>query len=143
MQDRTTLRQERERRLVSFARKHLGKPYKYGARPWQAPRFFDCSSFVQYCFRRIGIDLPRVSIEQARRGKRVRRVQDVRGGDLIFARGTMGRYNPRFPSGVGHVAICVGGGRVIHAAHPQGVMEEPISRMLRTRKPLTVIRRLF
>ncbi|MBI4134430.1 MAG: C40 family peptidase [Candidatus Terrybacteria bacterium] len=143
MQNRIAHRQERERRLVSFARKHLGKPYKYGARPWQAPRFFDCSSFVQYCFRRIGIDLPRVSIDQARLGERVDERALRKVGDLVFFRGTMGRYNPKFPKGVGHVAIYTGKGKVIHAAPPGGVVEEPLARARASRKPITAIRRFF
>lgn len=33
--------------LVKYAKKHLGKPYQFGAKPYQAPKKFDCSSFVQ------------------------------------------------------------------------------------------------
>ncbi len=57
------------RRILHFALRHLGKPYRYGARPSEAPRVFDCSSFVQYLYQRIGVKLPRTSIEQARCGK--------------------------------------------------------------------------
>lgn len=143
MQKRIAHRQERERRLVSFARKHLGKPYKYGARPWQAPRFFDCSSFVQYLYHRIGIELPRVSIDQARRGRRVpRRRSALRVGDCIFISGAQGRYNQRFPQGIGHVVLYVGDGKVIHAegVRYRRVVEQPVKTIL-GRKDVVVIRR--
>jgi len=137
--------------MYKYARKHLGKPYKYGAKPSEAPRAFDCSSFVQYLYRRIGINLPRVSIDQAAMGRVIRhREEDLAVGDLIFIKGSWGRYNPDFPQGIGHVAMYVGGGMVINAKYqknPDGsdggsVIEESVDTFL-NRPDLTVIKRIL
>ena len=104
-----------QERLVHFAKKHLGRPYKYGAKVWEAPRIFDCSTFVQYLFKRVGIDLPRTALQQAHYGKKVS-LKQLEPGDLIFVRRQWGHYNPEFPQGIGHVAMYVGDGRVIHAS---------------------------
>lgn len=109
--------EEQRRRLLLFARKHRGKPYRYGARPSDAPKWFDCSSFTQYLFRRIGVVLPRRSYEQALRGATVGEPTEatLHVGDLLFFRGSEGRYGPHFPEGVGHVAMYFGGGKIVHA----------------------------
>ena len=60
-----------QQRLIHFAKKNLGKPYKYGAKLYEAPRIFDCSSFTQYLFKRTGVNLPRTALDQAHLGKRI------------------------------------------------------------------------
>ena len=139
--DNKLLRKQKEEKLLFFARKHLGKPYKYGARPWQAPLIFDCYSFVQYLYKRVGVILPRVSIEQARHGKKTAK-NKLQSGDLIFIKGGMGRYNKYFPEGIGHVAMYVGNGKVIHAEGVKygKVTEEPLDAFLK-RSKITVIKR--
>lgn len=50
-------------RIVEFAKTQIGKPYVYGA---TGSSSFDCSSFVQYVFKKtLGIIIPRVSAEQS------------------------------------------------------------------------------
>ena len=56
---------QQKKKLVSIAETVLGKPYHYGAKPEEAPETFDCSSFTQYLFKQIGIELPRSTILQA------------------------------------------------------------------------------
>lgn len=110
--------------LVEEAVKNLGRPYFYGARPEEAPRRFDCSSFVQYLYKKVGIDLPRNSIDQAASGRCVRDAKKLKVGDLLFFTSKVGRYNRKFPMGVGHVAIYIGSNRGIHAKYkklPGGV----------------------
>ena len=140
-----------QKRLVHFARKHLGKPYKYGARPWEAPRVFDCSSFVQYLYKRIGIDLPRTALEQAHFGRKVDiKKEKLQPGDLIFLKGKWGHYDPQFPQGVGHVAIYVGDGKIIHARWKGNkdslsagkVQEDKVKRIL-NRKDLVIVKRIL
>jgi len=109
--------QEKQKILVKEALKNLGKPYFYGARPDEAPKRFDCSSFVQYLYHLIGIDLPRNSIDQAACGRKIRNVKKLEIGDLLFFTSKVGRYNRKFPMGVGHVAIYIGGGRGVHAKY--------------------------
>lgn len=137
------------RRLAATARQHLGRPYVYGAWTQEAPLRFDCSSFIQFCFKSVGIDLPRLSIDQARLGRRVRKDGRPRPGDLIFLRGREGRYNRSFPEGIGHVILVTGPDEVIHArSRKRGGREtgtvtlEPLDKILR-RKDITVIKRLI
>lgn len=105
---------EKVRILISMAYKCLGAPYKYGAELKEAPNAFDCSSFTQYLYSLVGIELYRRAIDQACEGIVVKR-DDLQPGDLIFIKGDWGRYNPRFPQGVGHVLMYVGDNKVIHA----------------------------
>ncbi len=133
--------------LVKYAYKHLGKPYKYGAKPSEAPRFFDCSSFTQYLYKRIGTTLPRRSIDQAALGQRIEAKESaLQVGDLIFIRGKQGRYNEQFRTGIGHVAVYVGDGTVIHAkwnaTDGGSVIEEPVQKLL-DRKDLVAIKRIL
>ncbi len=136
------------RRLAAEASAQLGKPYVYGARWQDAPKKFDCSSFAQYLYKKIGIRLPRVSIDQAAGGRRVRATAAaLKVGDLIFIRGRNGRYNRRFPKGIGHVIVVTGPDEVIHARYRRErgrdggcVVRQKLSPVLR-RKDITVIKR--
>jgi peptidoglycan endopeptidase LytE len=136
--------------LVKIAQSLIGKPYKYGAKPEEAPNFFDCSSFTQYVFKQIGIELPRSTIEQASCGIEVS-LDQIEVGDLIFVHGKYGHYNPSFPQGIGHVGIYIGNQEVIHAASER-VKEQPIIEkgkviksflkdFIETRAPLVTIKR--
>lgn len=141
-------KQKLQKRLVHFARKHLGKPYKYGAKLWETPRFFDCSTFIQYLYKRIKINLPRTALQQAHFGKRIEpKKQKLEIGDLLFFKGKWGHYNPEFPGGIGHVAIYVGEGQVIEAKWNESkkagkVREMPLEKVLK-RKDLAVIKRII
>ena len=139
-----------QKRLVHFAKKHLGKPYKYGAKPWEAPNIFDCSSFVQYLYKRVNINLPRTALEQAYLGKEVNPKGGLQIGDLIFIKGGWGHYDPQFPEGIGHVAIYIGDGKIVHAKYEKSkngrdngkVREDSVETMLR-RKDLVIIKRIL
>jgi len=137
-----------QKRLVYFAKKNLGKPYKYGARSWEAPRSFDCSSFVQYLFKRIRVDLPRTALEQAHLGKKVDlKKEKLEIGDLIFLKGSLGRYNRKFPQGIGHVAVYIGESKIIHAKWDEKkksgkVRLDPLLKFLK-RKDLVIIKRII
>jgi cell wall-associated NlpC family hydrolase len=63
------------------------------------------------------VDLPRNSIDQAACGRRVRSTKKLEAGDLLFFTSKVGRYNRKFPMGVGHVAIYVGNDRGVHAKY--------------------------
>lgn len=92
--------------IASYALQFVGNPYVYGGS--SLTNGTDCSGFSQSVFRKFGISLPRTSREQSGVGKKIS-VSSARAGDLIFyARN--GRIN--------HVAICIGGGRVVHASNP-------------------------
>ena len=92
--------------IASYALQFVGNPYVYGGT--SLTNGTDCSGFSQAIFRKFGISLPRTSGEQAGVGKKIS-VSSARAGDLIFY-AKNGRIN--------HVAICIGGGRVVHASNP-------------------------
>jgi len=146
--------EELKEKLLEIAKGLLGKPYKYGARPEEAPNYFDCSLFVQYVFGQIGIKIPRSTIEQAEfAGKKVEELSQIKEGDLIFIRGESGHYNKTFPEGIGHVALYLGDGKVIHATSKR-ISHEPIieigevridklDELIARSGPLVIIKRLL
>ena len=82
----------------------LGTPYRWGGT--SPERGFDCSGLVGYVYRTaLGIELPRVSRDQARAGSLVDRAA-MAAGDLVFF-GRRGR--------VDHVGIYIGEGKFVHA----------------------------
>lgn len=111
--------------VLQFALGQLGKPYLWGA---VGPQSYDCSGLVQTAFRAAGVNMPRVSRQQATVGKKVART-DVRAGDLIFY------YEP-----VHHVAIAIDGNRAVHA--PSFGQDVKISNIDNI-GPITVIRRVI
>ncbi|MEC3993577.1 NlpC/P60 family protein [Actinacidiphila sp. DG2A-62] len=88
---------------VAAARRAIGAPYVWGA---TGPNAFDCSGLMQYAYRRAGVSLPRTSQEQMNAGVRVP-LSQARPGDLVIYR-----------ADASHVAMYIGGGRVIHAPYP-------------------------
>lgn len=103
--------------IITRARKALGTPYVWGGT--QLGAGFDCSGFVQWAFKGVK-DLPRISADQARAGKRIS-LKNARPGDLIAW------DNSSRNGGADHIAIYLGGGRVIHAPRPGKSVE--ISKM--------------
>ncbi|MFG2816549.1 NlpC/P60 family protein [Streptomyces sp. NPDC048410] len=100
---------------VAYAYRKLGSPYVWGA---TGPNAFDCSGLIQAAYRSAGISLPRTTYAQINAGRRVSRSQ-LRPGDLVF-----------FYSGISHVGMYVGNGRMIHAPNPSApVRVAPIDQM--------------
>ncbi|AEM87970.1 C40 family peptidase [Streptomyces violaceusniger] len=93
----------RAARAVSYAYAALGKPYVWGA---TGPHGYDCSGLTQAAWRAAGVALPRTTYTQIDAGRRVTRDQ-LAPGDLVF-----------FYSGVSHVGLYIGDGRIIHAPRP-------------------------
>ncbi len=93
--------------IASYALKFVGNPYVYGGT--SLTNGTDCSGFTMSVFAKFGISLPRVSRDQAKVGKKID-PSDAEAGDLIFY-ASGGRVN--------HVALCIGGGRVVHASNPR------------------------
>lgn len=96
--------------LIRTARRYLGVPYKFGARPYPTSRRFDCSSYSQYVFGKYGIKLHRISRNQAKQGVYVSR-KKLRKGDLLFF-SVPGRFKSN--KVVGHIGIYIGNGRIIN-----------------------------
>jgi len=95
-------------KLIERAKQFIGTPYKWGG---SGPLGFDCSGLTQYLYREMGIDLPRVSFQQAASGPRIS-LDKLRPGDLV-AWDNSSRNN-----GADHIAIYIGNGQVIEAPKP-------------------------
>lgn len=88
-------RQTKAERVVKIARSLLGV----------SKRRFDCSNFVRYVYRQIGIYLPRTVAQQIREGRRVSR-RSLRPADLVFF--------ATVKKTASHVGIYLGRGEFIH-----------------------------
>lgn len=93
--------------LVSYATQFVGNPYVWGGT--SLTRGADCSGFVLSVFANYGISLPHSSKAQANCGTKIA-ASDAQPGDLFF-------YGNG--SSINHVAIYIGGGRVVHASSPK------------------------
>ncbi len=93
--------------IESDAKKFLGVPYVWGA---TGPSKFDCSGFTQWVYRDSGINIPRVSRDQARVGEFVE-YDNLERGDMVFFNTTKKRTGK-----VTHVGIYLGNGDFIHAS---------------------------
>jgi peptidoglycan DL-endopeptidase CwlO len=90
-------------RALAFAKAQLGEPY---ARNAAGPSSWDCSGLTMKAWGSVGVSLPHSAGQQFNRGRPVAR-SDLQLGDLVF-----------FYSGISHVGIYAGNGRVIHAPRP-------------------------
>jgi cell wall-associated NlpC family hydrolase len=101
--------------IVSYAEKFIGTPYVWGG---ESPSGFDCSGFVQYVFRHVGVSLPRTSAEQAQVGSVINK-SDLQPGDLVY-------FNTE-GSPFSHVGVYVGNGQFISATTSRGVQVKSLS----------------
>lgn len=85
--------------------------YAYGGTNLTAGGGVDCSGFTQQVYAAFGVSLPHSSAAQAGAGVAVSADQ-LQPGDLVFYPGPAGG------SSVGHVAIYIGNGQIVHAASP-------------------------
>ena len=90
--------------LIEYAKQFLGNPYVYGGT--SLTNGTDCSGFTMRIFEHFGYSLSRTSREQAYNGTRVS-LSEIQPGDLLF-------YS--HGSSIGHVAIYIGNGQIIHAS---------------------------
>lgn len=87
--------------VLETAQKYLGCKYVYGG---SSPSGFDCSGFTSYVFRLHGVSLSRTAAGQYQNGSAVSR-NNLQPGDLVM----FGK------SGINHVGIYMGSGKMIHA----------------------------
>jgi cell wall-associated NlpC family hydrolase len=93
--------------IENKAKSFLGVPYVWGA---TGPSKFDCSGFTQWVYRDAGINIPRVSRDQARVGQFIS-YNNLQPGDMVFF-DTKKKRTGR----VSHVGIFLGNGDFIHAS---------------------------
>ncbi|RHA43983.1 C40 family peptidase [Cellulomonas rhizosphaerae] len=86
--------------VLEVAARYVGTPYVSGG---SAPGGFDCSGFVSYVFKQLGISLPRTSGGIRAVGTVISRA-DAKPGDLIWT--------------PGHIAIYAGGNQQIDSPRP-------------------------
>jgi len=118
--------------IIHFARELIGNSeYSLTARMSDAPKKFNCSSFVKYIFQNNGIYLPRRATEQYLYGKLIP-INRARAGCLIFTTGRNGYYQN---SPIGHVGIVTELETIIHASSTvKGVKEQDIKDFTEKRK---------
>jgi peptidoglycan DL-endopeptidase CwlO len=93
--------------VIAEAKKYLGVKYVWGG---ESPSGFDCSGLVQYVYKKFGVNLPRVSQDQAHAGRAVS-AADAKPGDLVFY------HNPAT-----HVGIYLGNGMMLDAPNSHSVV---------------------
>ena len=93
--------------LVEYAKQFLGNPYVWGGT--SLTKGADCSGFTLSIFKKYGVKLSHHAASQAKEGKKIS-YSEIHPGDLVFYANSSGTIN--------HVAIYIGGGKVIHASSP-------------------------
>lgn len=91
-------------RVAQTARSQIGAHYRLGG---TTPKGFDCSGLIWWAYRANGINVPRVTGDQAKAGVRVSPRRAQPGDILVFKTG-------RFWGGL-HTALYVGNGQFIHS----------------------------
>ena len=97
------------KQLVSAATGVLGTKYVYGG---TTSKGFDCSGFIGYVYKKVGVKLPRTSAGMYASGSAVSK-KNLQTGDLVFFN-TSGK-------GVSHVGVYIGGGKFAHSSSSKGV----------------------
>ena len=93
--------------VVAYALQFVGNPYVYGGS--SLTNGTDCSGFTMSVYAKFGYSLPHQSGSQSGCGTRVS-LDSLLPGDLLF-------YS-NGGSGIGHVALYIGNGQVVHASTP-------------------------
>ena len=87
--------------IASYACKFVGNPYVYGGT--SLTNGADCSGFTMSVYKAFGYSIPRSSTAQRGAGRGVTYAEAQPGDIICYA---------------GHVAIYLGGGRIVHASTP-------------------------
>ena len=87
---------------IKYALAQIGDKYVFGA---DGLVYWDCSGLTMRAFQAAGVSLPHSSRAQYSYGKSIAR-KDLLPGDLVF-----------FGKPISHVAIYLGGNRMLHAPH--------------------------
>lgn len=103
-----TLATGRGAKAVTAALSYLGTPYAWGGNGREG---VDCSGLIQQAYRSIGVELPRLSADQARAGTRIP-LSQLQPGDLV------GWDNSSRNVGADHIAMYAGNGMIVEAPRP-------------------------
>ncbi|MFD1213489.1 C40 family peptidase [Arthrobacter sp. GCM10027362] len=98
--------------IVGLAKSMVGTPYVWGGTSTSG---WDCSGFVQWVYAQHGINLPRVTTDQA---AALKPTSNPQPGDLVLQ------------NGGSHIGIYLGGGQMVSALNPnEGTKIHPVSWM--------------
>jgi cell wall-associated NlpC family hydrolase len=95
-------------KVIGYACAQLGDPYHWAG---DGPTNFDCSGLTLMAWKQAGVSLPHNAAMQATYGTKVS-VDSLKPGDLVF-----------FHHPIGHVAIYLGAGVMIHAPQTGDVVK--------------------
>ena len=109
--------------VVNYAMQFVGKPYVWGGKDPNTG--VDCSGFTSYVYAHFGISIPSFSGAQRSCGQEVS-YANAQAGDLICY--------------AGHVAIYMGGGKIVHA---KGTAYGIVGNDNATYKTIITVRRLL
>jgi len=103
-----TIKYEPNKKSLDKMVKELqGRPYVWAE---EGPNQFDCSGFTYYMYGSMGIEIPRVAREQAKKGDEIK-MHELVYGDLIFF------DTDKTPKGkITHVGMYLGNGWFTHAS---------------------------
>lgn len=91
----------RVKAAIQLAESYVGTPYVWGG---SKPGGFDCSGLLFYAYGKEGISIGRTTYEQLKHGRSVS-TSALRPGDAVFFHGGS------------HVAMYIGGGRMLESPH--------------------------
>jgi len=100
--------------IIETAQKFLGVPHCMGGTTMKC---MDCSGLLVTVFAKNGINMPHNSEEQARYGKIVAGMDQLKKGDLVFFIKTY-----RTNQFITHSGICTGDNKFIHTSSSKGVI---------------------
>ena len=99
--------------LLTVAKTYLQTPHRMGG---TGRKGIDCSGLIYASFQHFGISLPHSSHEQAKYGKIIPSLEELKKGDLVFFYNS---YNSR--NLITHTGIYLGNGEIIHTSSHTGV----------------------
>lgn len=97
--------------ILAEAKRYLGAPYASGG---ASPSGFDCSGYVYYVLKQLGLSPYRTPADQYKQGTYVDK-NSLQAGDIVFFSGTGA-------SGISHVGIYAGNGQFIHAPNSRSTV---------------------
>ena len=117
--------------IIALAYEYLKtSKYRRGARLYEAPEVFDCSSLIKWLYGQRGVWLPRRSIQQRELGEIVP-PDELIAGDVVFTSGRIDYYLNDPATGVGHVGLYVGAETIIHAANKKlNLVASPLAQFI-------------
>ena len=101
------------KKALAVAKQYLGTPYQWGGATPETN--FDCSGLMQWAYKEVGIEIPRVTYDQVNVGEKIAEVDKLEAGDMVFFQDSSGDMH--------HVGMYIGEHKFIHAPHTGDVVK--------------------